>query len=423
MANQVDTTVFEMLESNVRSYCRSAPVVFSSGHGAVLHTEDGRRILDFFSGAGALNYGHNDEAMTEALVSYIQSGGVMHGLDLYTVMKRDLLHAIQNSLLTPRNLDYKVQFCGPTGADANEAAIKLARKVTGRHRVVAFNGGYHGMTAGALAVSGAKRLRTFGSPGANAETTFVPYETSMYGPFDSIAYLDRLVEEAGSGFELPAAVIVEAVQIQAGVFSASNQWLRGLREWTDRHNVVLICDEVQSGCGRTGDFFAFERAGIVPDIVTTAKSISGSGLPMALALLKRDLDVWEPGEHTGTFRGNQLAFVTAKVALDYWQNDKFNQHLIENAGAIDGFGQRVTEFDGGVSARWSGMLAALDFGLGNVETATRAQALALDAGVLVERCGPNGEVVKLMPPINTPTDILVEGLEAIFGTLSAAVNT
>ncbi|WP_265582660.1 diaminobutyrate--2-oxoglutarate transaminase [Streptomyces ferrugineus] len=396
-------------------------MVFTRAKGPHLFTEDGRRILDFFSGAGALNYGHNDEAMTEALVSHLRSGGVLHGLDLYTATKRDLLHTIQDCLLTPRGWDYKVQFCGPTGADASEAAIKLARKVTGRRGILAFNGSYHGMTAGALAVSGARRLRAYGSPGANAETTFVPYENSMYGPFDSLAHLDRLVEEAGSAFELPAAVIVESVQIQAGVFAASAEWLRGVREWTERHGVLLICDEVQSGCGRAGDFFAFDHAGIVPDIVTTAKSISGNGLPMALLFMKRELDVWEPGEHTGTFRGNQLAFITAKIALEYWQNEEFRQHLAENASALDGFARQATQLDAPVKLRWTGMLAGIDFGLGNLDAAARAQALCLDAGVLVERCGPNGEVVKLMPPINTPTDVLTEGFTAVLDVIPKAI--
>ena len=406
------TRLFEELESNVRSYCRGVPLVFTTAEGPYIRSEDGQEILDFFSGAGALNYGHNDPKMVSAMIAHLQAGGVLHGLDFYTVHKRALMQAFEEHLLKPRGWDFKIQFCGPTGADANEAALKLARKITGRSGVVAFNGGYHGMTRGALAVSGAKDLRAVDGS-SNFDVTFVPYENSSYGPFDSIGYLERLADDAGSGFELPAAVIVEAIQIQAGVYRASTEWLKQLRKWTSEHGVILICDEVQSGCGRSGSFFAFETSQIVPDIITCAKSISGSGLPMAVLFMRRELDHWQPGEHTGTFRGNQLAFVTASIALQYWSQADFRDRLRENVDAIKEFARDVEGLDLPVTCRAYGLIAGIDFGQSGSEEAAKAQSEALGAGVLVERCGPRHEVVKLMPPINCEAESLLEGLHRV----------
>jgi diaminobutyrate-2-oxoglutarate transaminase len=406
------TEVFERLETECRMYCRDLPVVFDRAAGSMVVSESGEEYLDFFSGGGALNYGHNEPTMANAAIDYLQSGRLLHALDLHTTAKRDLLTAFDQILFQPNHWDYKVQFTGPTGTDANEAALKLARLVTGRRRIVSFNGSYHGMSIGSLSVSGNKRLRGAGGP-LLAETTFVPYENGPYGPFDSIDYLVRLAEDAINGQELPAAVIVEPVQIQAGVYPASAQWLQALRDWTREHGVLLIMDEIQTGCGRTGRFFAFEKAGIVPDLVTCAKSISGSGLPMACVLISREHDAWRPGHHTGTFRGNQLAFVTAKLALELWTHQPFLDLVKANsdalADAVAGFAsERVV-----VGCRGEGMLAGIDFALGNTKIAKDFQQLALRQGVIVERCGPNGEVAKLMPPVNTPTDQLVSGLSRL----------
>ncbi|MBH4188133.1 diaminobutyrate--2-oxoglutarate transaminase, partial [Pseudomonas aeruginosa] len=329
--NNIET--FERLESNVRMYCRDLPLVFDTAQGSRIRGEDGREYLDFFAGAGALNYGHNDPRMRDALIAYLSANGVTHALDLHTTTKRQFLEAIERDLFKPRGWDYKVQFTGPTGADAVEAALKLARKATGRTKVVSFYGAYHGMTAGALAVTGNRTRR---GPGLSTDVVFVPYEDSPYGEFDSIGFLERLANDQGSGSELPAAVIVESVQIQAGVYPASNQWLQRLRKWTTDHGVLLICDEIQAGCGRTGDFFGFERSGVVPDLITCAKSIGGFGLPMAIVLLRAGLDVWQPGDHIGTFRGNQLAFLTARIALSYWHDEQFLKLLAGNCAAMEG---------------------------------------------------------------------------------------
>jgi diaminobutyrate-2-oxoglutarate transaminase len=387
-------------------------VVFASAQGDELRAEDGRTFIDFFAGSGALNYGHNDPRMKAALLDHLTSDQITHALDLETPAKRRFLETLERVLLAPRGWDFKVQFCGPSGADANEAALKLARKVTGRRRVVAFSGAYHGMTTGALSVSGAKRLRAAGGP-LLGEITFAPYETDSYEALDSIGYLRRMVTDPSNGTDLPAAVIVEPVQIQGGLYPASKRWLTELREWTEQAGILLICDEVQAGCGRTGTFFSFERAGIVPDIVTCAKSISGYGLPFSIVLLKREIDVWEPGEHTGTFRGNQLALVTAEVALSYWSDSEFVRRVQSNAEVLADGLRPIAEIPQVRACRAVGVIGGVDFGLGNAARSEAVQARALELGVLYERCGREGEVAKLMPPITIAPDRLWAGLEIL----------
>lgn len=411
-------SVFESLESNVRMYCRDIPVVFDKAIGTKMYCENGHEYLDFFAGAGALNYGHNSPDMVQAMIEHLSNNHVSHGLDLHTKTKRNLLTTIQETLLSPKKWDYKVQFTGPTGADANEAALKLARKYTGRSRIVSFYGAYHGMTAGALSISG-NRSRRGNDHSLSNDVTFLPYEDGMHGEYDSIALLDRMAADMGSGTELPAAVIVESIQIQAGVFSASKEWLQRLRKWTDDHGVVLIMDEVQAGCGRSGAFFGFEHAGIMPDIITCAKSIGGSGLPMALLFIKSSLDIWAPGEHTGTFRGNQLAFVTAQIAFNYWRDEVFLASINENVQMMAQFLESYKQYSIVKATRYHGLIAGIDFGLGNVEIAKKVQQAALEHGVIVERCGPAGEVIKLMPPINTPAQELEKGLDIIAKAIQA----
>ena len=412
------TEVFERRESAARMYCRDVPVVFRRAQGSEIYGEDERRYLDFFAGAGALNYGHNDPEMAQAMIDHLGAQGVVHGLDLHTTYKRDFLSSIEEHLLGPRGWDYRVQFTGPTGADANEAALKLARKATGRTTIIAFNGGYHGMTAGALAVSGSRAgQRRIGA--LTDDVIFVPYEDGPLREVDSMTALERLVDDARGGVELPAAVIVEPVQIQAGVYSASDSWLRELWDWTRKHGIVLIVDEVQSGCGRTGDFFAFESSGIEPDIVTCAKSIGGFGMPMALALIRSELDVWRPGEHTGTFRGNQLAFLTAQIALRRWSAPGFTEAVDQAASVLKEGVRRLASLSDVRAARERGLIAGIDFGRGRSERARDVQRLSLERGLLVERCGPEGEVIKLMPPITTPQAQLEEGLGLLEGTVLA----
>ncbi|MFG1678326.1 aspartate aminotransferase family protein [Micromonospora sp. NPDC049282] len=415
-----DFSVFEELESDVRIYCRKFPVVFHRAKGAEMYAEDGRTFIDFFCGAGTLNYGHNNEYIKRRVTDYLTGDGLMHGLDMHTVAKRDFLSTFAEIVLGPRDLDVKVQFCGPTGTDAVEAALKLARKVTGRTGFFAFTGAYHGMSRGSLGVTGGLRARRAGGV-TGQDVTFVPFEEGPLGSFDSISLIERLLDDPSSGVARPAAVIVEPMQMEGGMYPASPQWLRRLREVTERYGVLLILDEIQAGCGRTGTFFCFEQAGITPDIVTVSKSIGGYGLPLSLTLLRRDLDVWEPGEHTGTFRGNQLAFVAATAACELWQQTQFNTDRAVAAHRLQRFREEVVRACPGVDVRGLGMALGIDLGRdGGSGRAERVQRYAFDHGVVVELCGRHDEVVKVLPPLNIDIPRLDRGLRVLRDALDAA---
>ena len=419
-AHTIDADIFEDLESEVRSYCRTFPAVFDRAKGAELHAEDGRTFVDFFCGVGSLNYGHNNDAIKRRVLDYLAADGVAHGLDMYTAAKRDFLTAFADIVLRPRGLDYKVQFCGPTGTDAVEAALKVARKATGRTGIVAFTGAYHGMSRGSLACTGSRRARRAGGVGGGQDVTFVPFENGPLGRFDSIGLLERLWADPSSGVELPAAVILEPMQMEGGVYPASSDWLRRLRALTERHGVLLIADEIQAGCGRTGRFFCFEHAGIVPDIVTVSKSIGGYGLPMSLNLLRRELDVWEPGEHTGTFRGNQLAFVAAAAACEMWLDDDFHALLDANCRRLDLLRQQLAVQEPDAVFRGRGMALGIDLaGAGGAERAELVQRYAFEHGLIIELCGRYDEVVKLLPPLTIDSVRLEHGIAILRDALAA----
>ena len=308
--------------------------MFTSASGSWIRDENGRDYLDFFAGAGALNYGHNNPVLKSALVDYIMNDGITHGLDMSTVAKREFLETFQRNILEPRGLDYKVQFPGPTGSNTVEAALKLARKVTGRSAVINFTNAFHGMTLGALSVTG-NSMKRAGAGVPLVHTTPMPFDNYFDGVTEDFQWFSRVLDDSGSGINRPAAVIVETVQGEGGVNVARPEWLRALATLCSDRGILLIVDDVQMGCGRTGPFFSFEEAGIVPDIVTLSKSISGYGMPMALTLFKRELDVWGPGEHNGTFRGNNPAFVTSKVALDhYWSDDALTKTTLKKGARI-----------------------------------------------------------------------------------------
>lgn len=414
--------IFAVMESEVRSYCRSFPAVFSSAKGPRLVAEDGTSYIDFFCGAGALNYGHNNELIKRQLLTYLAGDGVIHGLDMHTTAKRDFLARFRAVILDPRGMSsYKCQFCGPTGTDAVEAALKLARKVTGRPGIVAFSGAYHGMSVGSLSATTNRRARA--AAGVTLQgTTFLPFENGPQGRFDSVDLLRRILSDPHSGIETPAAVIVEPVQMEGGIYPASAEWLRALRAVTSEHGVLLIADEIQSGCGRTGTFFAFEHAGVRPDLVTLSKSISGYGLPMSLVLLREELDAWQPGEHTGTFRGPQLSFVGARAALEFWADQRFLDGLRDSAGRLQKFGRTLAEQEPGVRSRGLGMVLGIDLAeAGGAGRAAAVQRECFARGVIVEVCGRADEVVKVLPPLTVDDAALAEGLGIIGSALAATI--
>ena len=415
-----DTDVFGTMESEVRSYCRYFPATFKSAKGAYLVADDGTAYIDFFCGASSLNYGHNNEQIKKHLLSYLQEDGLMHALDMYTTAKRDFLTRFRDVILEPRGLSYKVQFCGPTGADAVEAALKLARKVTGRTGVIAFSGAYHGMSMGALSATGSAGARR-GAGIPLYGTSFLPYESGPWGSFDSIDLLSKILSDPSSGYDRPAAVIVEPAQMEGGIYLASDHWLRRLREITSEYGVLLILDEIQAGCGRTGTFFCFEQAGIRPDLVTLSKSISGYGLPMSIVLMRPELDIWQPGEHAGTFRGNQLSFIAAATALDFWENPAFLAHLDDSARRLQELGRAHRYGQSRVADPRPGHGAGHRLRRGRRPGPGRGGAAGmLRNGLILERCGRENEIIKIMPPLNVDNDVLETGLgilrSAILGT-------
>lgn len=416
----MSTEVFETQESQVRSYCRSWPVVFERAQGSHLYDEDGTAYLDFFSGAGALNYGHNHPDLLTPLVDYLTSGAVVHSLDMYTTAKRQFLERFRDLILEPRGLDHLVMFTGPTGTNSVEAALKLARKVTGRQHVLSFTNAFHGMTLGSLAVTGnSMKRRGAGIPLTNSSK--IPYDDYFSGETEDFIWLERVLADSGSGVDQPAAIIVETVQGEGGLNAARIEWLWALSELCTRHGILLIVDDVQAGCGRTGRFFSFEDAGIVPDIVCLSKSLSGFGLPMALTLIRPELDVWEPGEHNGTFRGHNLAFVTATAALEkFWSDDAFAREVHDRAATLHAGLEEIAKRHEGAEVRGRGLLAGIVFA--EDETAQRIADEAFRRGLLVETSGPESEVVKVMPALTIDPDDLARGIAVLAASAEAAYD-
>jgi diaminobutyrate-2-oxoglutarate transaminase len=405
----------DTIESNVRSYCRSFPVTFDRAIGSEIFGEDGRRFIDFFCGAGALNYGHNDPRLTEPVLAHLQRNGILHSLDMATASKRRFLQAFSSHVLKPRGLDYRVQFTGPTGATAVEAALKLARKVTGRHAVMSFTNGYHGVSAGALAVT-ANRYYKAQDP-TRGHSVFLPYDGYL-GDFDTMDLLERVLSDSASGYEPPAAFIVETVQAEGGIRACSARWLQRLAALARRVGSLLIVDEIQTGCGRCGPFFSFEELGVVPDIVTLSKSIGGLGLPLALVLIQPRHDLWQAGEHNGTFRGNNLAFVAGEAAIEaFWTEPGFQDETQRKGERVRRqLSDMAAALGEGATVRGRGLLYGLDCGTG--ERAGAISRAAFAKGLVVERCGAQDEVVKVMPALTIDDRLLDEGL----GILAAACS-
>jgi diaminobutyrate-2-oxoglutarate transaminase len=411
--------VFDRLESEVRSYCRGWPTVFDKARGAHIYDESGRPYLDFFAGAGSLNYGHNNELIKERLLAYLTADSVVHGLDMYTTAKREFLQAFDEIVLKPRGLAYRAQFPGPAGTTAVEAALKLARKYTGRETIVNFTNAFHGMTLGSLAVTGNSMKRS-GAGVPLGHVTTMPYDDYLDGRTPDFLLFEHMLKDSGSGLDLPAAAIVETVQGEGGLNVATAEWLRGLADLCRRHEILLIVDDVQMGCGRTGPFFSFEQAGITPDIVCLSKSLSGYGLPLALTLFRPELDVWEPGEHNGTFRGFNPAFVTATAALDFWVGDEFEKQTLAKGELVARtLGDLAAEHrDAGADVRGRGLAMGLAFD--DTDLAGRVCSAAFERGLLLETSGPEGEVTKLLPPLTATEEELAEGLSILADSIRSA---
>lgn len=410
----MDIEIFTERESNVRSYCRAFPDVFRKAKGAAVYGETGKVYIDFFAGAGALNYGHNNEVIKERIISYLENDGITHSLDMYTTAKRAFLEAFFQHILAARNLDYKVMFCGPTGTNAVESALKLARKLKRRSGIFAFMGGYHGLSLGSLAATGNRNHRNAAGVSL-ANVTLMPYPYGFMNQFDTIDYMEAVLTDPNSGIDKPAAILFETTQAEGGVVVASNDWIQRLRNLCDRHDILLICDDIQVGCGRTGTFFSFERANIVPDMVTLSKSISGYGLPMSLLLMKAEHDIWQPAEHTGTFRGNQLAFVGATAAIEYYDTWNVAEQVKEKSRYLKDFLQdEIASLHPGIAIRGIGMIWGIDLAqLGGSKCAQEVAANCFSQGLIIERAGRHDTVLKILPPLIIEQRLLQQGCQII----------
>jgi len=414
-----DTRIYERRESRVRTYSRSLPRQFNKAQGVWLHDDSNGRYLDFLSGCSSLNYGHNHPVLKQALFDYIAADGITHGLDMHTDAKARFLEALEEVIFQPRGLDYRVMFTGPTGTNAVEAAIKLARKVTGREMIIAFTNGFHGMTLGALACTGNAGKRS----GAGVPLSHVAHEPydGYYGPdVDTAQLLDQRLSDPSSGLDAPAAILLETVQGEGGLNAASPEWLRAVAEVAKKHGALLIVDDIQAGCGRTGSFFSFEGMGFTPDIVTLAKSVSGMGLPFALTLFRPELDIWSPGEHNGTFRGNNHAFVTAAATLwHFWADKDFEADIARRGALLETRLERIAKTYG-LTTRGRGMMRGIDVGSGASASAITGACFA--HGLIIETSGAHDEIVKVLAPLVIDDDLLNAGLDILERAVGAELS-
>lgn len=409
--------IFTRRESQARSYCRGFPVTFTTASGSELTDSHGRRYIDFLAGCSSLNYGHNDPDMKAALADHILGDGIAHGLDLHTGTKADFIRAFETHILAPRGMDHRLMFTGPTGTNAVEAAMKLARKATGRSNIIAFTNGFHGVSAGALAATGNGYHRGGAGIGLSGVTR-LPFDGYAEG-LDSAQLLERMLNDASSGLDAPAAILLETVQGEGGLNAARPEWLRRIAALAREHGALLIIDDIQAGCGRSGDFFSFDGMDIQPDIVTMAKSVSGFGLPMALVLVRPEHDVMGPAEHNGTFRGNTHAFVTARIAIEkFWSDSRFRDDIARRADIVQAGLEELAALIPGARLKGRGMMRGADVGSGQL--AGRICARAFDKGLVIETSGADDEVVKILAPLTTPDDTLRKGLAIL---LDAARET
>ncbi|HCZ9546689.1 TPA: pyridoxal phosphate-dependent class III aminotransferase [Vibrio alginolyticus] len=406
-------------ESEVRSYPRRLPIAIKQAFGCLVEDTRGQIFLDCLAGAGTLALGYNHPEINQALKEQLDSGLPYQTLDIATSAKTTFIQSVKSFLPQELSENSVIQFCGPSGADAVEAAIKLAKQTTGRNTMFTFRGAYHGMTNGTMGMMGnlgTKARRT----GLMSDVHFMPFPYNLRCPFGlggdegakaSIRYIDRLLNDDESGIMKPAAIIVEPVQGEGGVVPAPAFWLRELRRICDEHGILLIFDEIQCGVGKTGYNFAFEESGIVPDILCLSKAIGG-GLPMSLLVINKQHDTWKPGEHTGTFRGNQLAMVSGAKALEIIQRDNLVEHA-NIAGqylryGLESIQKRVNCI---AEVRGKGLMLGVEIKTPNgklnkfgepqadSELTLSIQRAALERGLIVEKGGREGAVIRFLPPL------------------------
>lgn len=418
----------ELYESNARSYPRRLPIAIERASGSFIEDVDGNVYLDFLTGAGVLSLGHSHPELVATAQRQLTT--YVHGLDLPTPVK-DAFTQAQLSMLPEGLRDrMKLHFCGPTGANGVEAAIKLCKTATGRADVVSFQGGFHGSTAGAMAVSGAlDAKRPIG--GALPGVHFFPYSYCARCPLglkpdscdtNCATYLERALTDTNGGIVRPAAVILELVQGEGGSIPATPEFARRVRAITRKLDIPLIVDEVQTGCGRTGTWFAFEQYGIEPDVIVASKALSGLGLPVAVLIYDRKLDTWEPGAHIGTFRGNQLAFATGVKAIEVIKRDRILENVRARGEQLRAHLESLARCTPWISAvRGLGLMLGVELadpvsGAPASALAADVQAAALRNGLIIEVGGRGDCVIRMLPALN----ITAEAVDAACTALTAA---
>jgi diaminobutyrate-2-oxoglutarate transaminase len=416
--NKYYLTRQSQMESNVRSYPRKLPLAIAKAQGCWVTDVEGTDYLDCLAGAGTLALGHNHPAVIQSIQDTVASGLPLHTLDITTPLKDAFTEALLEQLPGGKE-EYCLQFCGPSGADGTEAAIKLAKTYTGRSTVISFSGGYHGMTHGSLAMTGnlsAKNAVNGLMPGVQ----FMPYPHEYRCPLglggeagvNALTYFfENFIEDVESGVTKPAAVILEAIQGEGGVVTAPAKWLKKIREVTEKHDIVLILDEVQAGFARSGKMFAFEHAGIQPDIVVMSKAVGGS-LPLAVLGIKRKFDVWQPAGHTGTFRGNQLAMGTGLATLKTIKEENLAQNAQERGDFLQAEIKKLAaDFPCIGNVRGRGLMIGVEIvderqaadHMGSLPADSRLaaaiQTACFNNKLLLEKGGRNGTVIRLLCPL------------------------
>jgi len=408
------------LESNVRSYCRKFTAQFSKASKSKIVDTSGVSYLDFLSACGSLNYGHNHPVLKNALIEHIKTDGLAISLDLQTDVKSEFLSVLHQHILEPRNLNYVAQFTGPTGANAVEAAIKLARKQTGRTNIITFTNAFHGCTLGALSLTANAFHRNSSSALLN-NVTRIPFNGYLGEHIDCADILARMLDDPSSGCSQPAAIIFETIQGEGGLNVASAEWAKKISAIAEKHQALLIIDDIQAGCGRSGDFFSFEALDIEPDIVILAKSLSGFGLPLSLNLINPKFDVWEPGEHNGTFRGNAHAFVTATATIKhFWSTNKFHNEL-QNKITFLKKNLNGIAAKHGFKTKGKGFMQGINFQDGNLCQSIAAECY--ENGLIIETCGSYDEILKLLPALTIPESELLRGLKIIDNAIGHILAT
>jgi diaminobutyrate-2-oxoglutarate transaminase len=397
------------IESSVKSYCKSFPVKFVKAKESYMYDENNNAYLDFFTGAGTMNYGHNNELVNNAIIGYIKNDGILHSLDLYTSAKEKFLNNLNEFILKPRKLNYKVQFCSPSGTNGVESALKLAKKAKKRKNIIAFTNSFHGMSLGSLSVTANSYYKNKYLD-AHINVNFAMFDNYLGENIDTSEILEKLLKDKSSGVEIPAAIILETIQADGGVNVASINWLKNIRRICDELDILMIVDDVQVGNGRSGDFFSFERADIIPDMVVLSKAIGG-GMPLSILLYKEELDnIWNRGEHTGTFRGNNLSFVAGVKCLEYWKDDNFSLSIKEKSKFIE---KRLND----IKSKYINSIRGYGFIWGIVmnssENALKVREECFKNGLILELVGANDEVVKLLPPLIITQKDLEKGLDIL----------